>query len=74
MLTGAVAAACLAGCDPIVMAGSDLAFTGGRPYARGTTYEFDWAWAAAFGTAVLSVFVASPAAVGVPRFEMRNPA
>ena len=32
------------------MVGSDLAFTGGRPYCRGTTYEFDWAFAAASGT------------------------
>jgi SAM-dependent methyltransferase len=30
------------GCEPIVFAGADLAFTGGRPYARGTTYEEVW--------------------------------
>jgi hypothetical protein len=52
VLTGAFQVACLAGCDPIVMLGSDLSFPAGRPYARGTTYEFDWALAAAEGTPV----------------------
>jgi hypothetical protein len=52
VLTAGFQLACLAGCDPIVMTGADLSFPGGRPYARGTTYEFDWAWAAAFGAAV----------------------
>ncbi|MGH8635788.1 MAG: motility associated factor glycosyltransferase family protein [Burkholderiales bacterium] len=49
VLTAAFQTAVLAGCDPIVIVGADLAFTGGRPYARGTTYEFDWAWHAALG-------------------------
>ena len=49
VLTAAFQVACLAGCDPIVITGADLAFTGGRPYCRGTTYEFDWAAAAAMG-------------------------
>ncbi len=52
VLTGAFQVACLSGCDPVVTVGADLSFPGGRPYARGTTYEFDWAWAAAFGTDV----------------------
>ncbi len=43
VLTAAFQVACLAGCDPIVIVGADLAYTGGRPYCRGTTYEFDWA-------------------------------
>ncbi|MGE0593354.1 MAG: motility associated factor glycosyltransferase family protein [Vicinamibacterales bacterium] len=30
------------GANPIVFAGADLAFTGGRPYARGVSYEDDW--------------------------------
>jgi len=30
------------GCSPIVFAGLDFAFTGGRPYCRGTTYESQW--------------------------------
>jgi hypothetical protein len=49
VLTSAFEFAVLAGCDPIVFVGADLSFTGGRPYARGTTYEFDWAQAAAAG-------------------------
>ncbi len=50
VLTAAFQVACLAGCDPIVIVGADLSYTGGRPYARGTTYEFDWALAVAGGT------------------------
>jgi hypothetical protein len=49
VLTSAFEFAVLAGCDPIVFVGADLSFTGGRPYARGTTYEFDWALSAAVG-------------------------
>jgi hypothetical protein len=49
VLTSAFELACLAGCDPIVFVGADLAFTGDRPYARGTTYEFDWAISTADG-------------------------
>ena len=49
VLTGAFQLACVAGCDPIIFVGADLAFTGGRPYCRGTTYEFDWAWSASVG-------------------------
>ncbi len=49
VLTAALQVAILAGCDPIVLVGADLAFTGGRPYCRSTTYEFDWAWHAAIG-------------------------
>jgi hypothetical protein len=37
------------GCDPIAFTGADLAFTGGRPYARGTTYEEEWAREQAWG-------------------------
>jgi hypothetical protein len=43
VLTAAFQVAVLAGCDPIVIVGADLSFPGGRPYARGTTYELDWA-------------------------------
>lgn len=50
VLTGAFQTACLAGCDPVVIVGADLAFTGERPYCRGTTYEFDWAYAEASGS------------------------
>ncbi len=52
VLTAAFQVAVLAGCDPIILTGADLSFPGGRPYARGTTYEFDWAWEAAMGTPV----------------------
>jgi hypothetical protein len=31
------------GGDPIIFAGVDLAYTGGQPYCRGTTFEIDWA-------------------------------
>ena len=49
VLTAAFQLACLAGCDPIVIVGADLAFTRNRPYCRGTTYEFDWAYWAGTG-------------------------
>lgn len=42
VLTTAFDLALRMGCDPIVLAGADLAFTDNRPYARGTTYEEDW--------------------------------
>jgi hypothetical protein len=56
VLTAAFQVACLAGCDPIVFVGADLAYTGGRPYARGTTYEFDWAWHTGRGMALQDVW------------------
>lgn len=49
VLTTAFDLALCMGCDPLVFAGADLAFTGGRPYARGTTYEEDWRREAAWG-------------------------
>jgi hypothetical protein len=52
VLTAAFQVAVLAGCDPIVIVGADLSFTGGRPYCRGTTYEFDWAHDVASGRAM----------------------
>lgn len=56
VLTAAYQVALLAGCDPIVFVGADLAFTGGRPYARGTTYEFDWAYSTALGADLAHVW------------------
>lgn len=56
VLTAAFQVALLAGCDPIVFVGADLAFTGGRPYARGTTYEFDWAYSTALGAPLRHVW------------------
>jgi hypothetical protein len=31
------------GCNPIALIGADFAFTGGRPYCRGTSFESQWA-------------------------------
>jgi hypothetical protein len=56
VLTAAYQVALLAGCDPIVFVGADLAFTGGQPYARGTTYEFDWAYSTALGAPLARVW------------------
>ncbi len=49
VLTTAFDLALQMGCDPIVFTGADLAFTGGRPYARGTTFEEEWRRARAWG-------------------------
>lgn len=71
VLTGAFQVACLAGCDPIVLVGADLSFTDGRPYARGTTYEVDWACAAARGVALEETWRATVSA-GVPAPDVRG--
>ncbi len=42
VLTTAVDLACHLGCDPVVFAGADLAYTDGLLYCRNTTYEPDW--------------------------------
>lgn len=47
--TSAFDLALMLGCNPIVFAGLDLAFTKARPYCRGTVYEEDWASALAWG-------------------------
>jgi hypothetical protein len=49
VLTSAYDVAVDAGCHPIVFVGSDLSFTDGRPYCRGTSMERDWARHAAKG-------------------------
>lgn len=49
VLTTAFDLALQMGCDPIVFTGADLAFTNGRPYARGTTFEEEWRRALAWG-------------------------
>jgi hypothetical protein len=49
--TSALSLALAMECDPIVLVGADFAFTGGRPYCRGTSFEPQWArWNAAGGT------------------------
>ena len=42
VLTTAFDLALTMGCDPVVFAGADLAYTGGRPYCRGVSFEEDW--------------------------------
>lgn len=49
VLTTAFDLALTMGCDPIAFTGADLAFTEGRPYARGTTYEEEWTREQAWG-------------------------
>jgi hypothetical protein len=69
VLTAAFQVACLAGCDPIVIVGADLSYSDGRPYARGTTYEFDWAQAVAGGSTLADAWqrqIARPDLVEIP--------
>lgn len=49
VLTSAVDLARRLGCDPLVFAGADLAFTDERPYCRGTVYEDGWRAASELG-------------------------
>lgn len=42
VVTSALSLALFMGCDPIVFLGADFAFTGGRPYCRGTSFEPMW--------------------------------
>lgn len=42
VLTSALDLALRGGAARVVFVGADLAFTGGRPYCRGTTFEHDW--------------------------------
>lgn len=44
------------GCDPLIFVGADLAFTGQRPYCRGTTFESHWARHVAAGTSLRRVW------------------
>ena len=69
VVTAAFQVAMLAGCEPIVLVGADLSFTGGHPYCRGTTYEFDAAGMAAQGTRLENVWdwlKANPSLLRVP--------
>jgi 6-hydroxymethylpterin diphosphokinase MptE-like protein len=56
VITAAFQVAVLAGCDPIVVVGADLSYTGGQPYCRGTTFEFDWARWAATGVGLAEIW------------------
>ena len=44
------------GCDPILIVGADLAYSGGQPYARGTTYEDDWAGEISHGSRLAEIW------------------
>jgi hypothetical protein len=46
--TSAFSLAQMLGCGPVALIGADFAFTDGRPYCRGTSFEAQWAcWHAA---------------------------
>jgi hypothetical protein len=62
VLTAALDLAILSGADPIVFAGADLAYTGGRPYCRGTAWENGWADLTGRGGALETQFRADLAA------------
>jgi len=59
VLTTAFDLALTMGCEPIVFAGADLAFTDGRPYARGTTYEEVWRRAEMWGQPIEDCWAAA---------------
>ena len=56
--TTALDLAIRAGCNPIVFAGQDLAFTDRRPYCRGTVYQDDWSREATDGRTLRDVWEA----------------
>lgn len=62
VLTSALDLALKAGCSPIAFAGADLAYSGGRPYCRGTVYEHDWARRVASGDSLESIWLQTAAA------------
>lgn len=56
VLTSAFDLALKAGCDPIVFAGADLAYSQRRPCCRGTTVEEDWANRVAAGDSLPAIW------------------
>lgn len=56
VLTSALDLGLVFGCDPVVFVGADLAFTDGRPYCRGTSFEEDWARHTARGASLRQVW------------------
>ncbi len=62
VLTTAVDLALQAGCAAIGFVGADLAYTGGRPYCRGTVYEHDWARRVACGESLDAIWAQATAA------------
>ncbi|MEW6320998.1 MAG: 6-hydroxymethylpterin diphosphokinase MptE-like protein [Acidobacteriota bacterium] len=59
VLTAATDLALRAGCPRLVFIGADLAFTGRRPYCRGTAFEADWAREVARGRSLDEVWGAA---------------
>jgi hypothetical protein len=58
------------GGDPIVCIGTDLAYTSGQPYARGTTYEEDWLVTAGPDRSIEWVWQQTVARKGVPATDI----
>jgi hypothetical protein len=56
VLTTAFDLALTMGCDPVAFAGADLAYTSGRPYCHGVTFEEDWLRLAHWGEPVARQF------------------
>lgn len=52
VLTAAFSLARVLACAPLAFIGADLGYTGHRPYARDTAFEFDWAKGVLEGTAL----------------------
>ena len=65
VLTTAFDLALRMGSSPIVFAGADLAYTGNRPYCRGTTYELEWTMAAARGDSLSDTWARTMGALAV---------
>lgn len=59
VLTSAFDLSLRMGCNPIIFAGADLAYSEGRPYCRGTTFEAAWARRTARGLSLPEVWQAA---------------
>lgn len=62
VLTVAFDLALRAGCNPVLFAGADLAYTGGQPYCRRATWERQWSIEVARGRSLRSLWRDSIAA------------
>lgn len=62
VLTAAFDLALGAGCNPVIFAGADLAYTGGQPYCRRATWERQWSIEVARGRSLRSFWRDSIAA------------
>jgi hypothetical protein len=56
VLTVAFDLALRAGCNPVIFAGADLAYTGGQPYCRRATWERQWSIEVARGRSLRSLW------------------